>query len=136
MGILENEKHKKIGNRIKTRREELSLTQQDIGDMVGLNKSTIARYERGQISQIKLPVIYAISKAPNVDAGWLLLKSSNKTQTSANKTDKTDDIVIVSDYNEKLLIYTYRTVTEQGKKYLLQSAELAKKTYKNNDTTK
>ena len=39
-----------IGNRIKTAREEKGLTQEELGIRLGLNKSTIQRYEAGENS--------------------------------------------------------------------------------------
>ena len=39
----------KIGERIQTRRKELNLSQEELGDRLALNKSTIARYENGTI---------------------------------------------------------------------------------------
>lgn len=64
-----------IGKRIKQRREELGLTQEDLGNRLWLNKSTIQRYESGKIAKIKLPVIHAIAKQVDVDPNWLVLKT-------------------------------------------------------------
>lgn len=56
-----------IGNRIKKRRIELGLTIQQVADDVGLNKSTIQRYENGKIEKVKIPVIRSISETLKVD---------------------------------------------------------------------
>lgn len=66
-----------IGLRIKQRRIELDLTQEELGNRLNLNKSTIQRYESGAISKIKLPVLQAIAKQLNVDPDWLALKTDN-----------------------------------------------------------
>lgn len=60
-----------MGMRIREKREELNLTQTELGAALGLNKSTIQRYETGKITKIKLPVINAIAEYLNVDPAWL-----------------------------------------------------------------
>lgn len=69
------EKNIEIGKRIKFRREELGMTQEELGNLLWLNKSTIQRYETGKIANIKLPVIHAMAKQLNVSPEWLILKS-------------------------------------------------------------
>ena len=64
-----------IGKRIKEAREMRELTQEQLGNRLGMNKSTIQRYETGQISKIKLPVLEAMAKVLNVNPNWLILKS-------------------------------------------------------------
>ena len=69
------EKIEEIGRRIKTARELRRLTQEQLGDAVGMNKSTIQRYETGQITKIKIPVLESIAKTLNVNPNWLALKT-------------------------------------------------------------
>ena len=66
-----------IGERIKEARELRRLTQEQLGNALGMNKSTIQRYETGQISKIKIPVLESIAKALNVNPNWLALKSED-----------------------------------------------------------
>ena len=70
-----NSKNIMIGNRIRQRREKLGLTQEELGNKLLLNKSTIQRYETGKIATIKLPILHAIAKQLNVDPDWLALKT-------------------------------------------------------------
>lgn len=73
-----------IGNRIRSRREELGLTMDDVAAEIGLNKSTIQRYESGSIRTIKLPVIEAIARVLDVDAAWLCCKTDKMHSFPAN----------------------------------------------------
>ena len=68
-------KNIEVGRRIKQRRTELGITQEELGSKLHLNKSTIQRYESGAITSIKLPVIQAIAKQLNVSPEWLALKT-------------------------------------------------------------
>lgn len=70
-------KNLEIGKRIKQRREELGMTQDELGQRLWLNKSTIQRYETGKIQNIKLPVLHAMAKQLDVDPNWLALKTDN-----------------------------------------------------------
>lgn len=62
---------KTIGNRIKLARKARNMTQEDVAKELGLNKSTIQRYETGNINAIKLPVIAAIARILQVNPAWL-----------------------------------------------------------------
>lgn len=64
----------KIGHRIKQRRLELNLTLQEVAEKVNVNKSTIQRYEAGNIKDVKLPIIESIAKALNTDPLWIIGK--------------------------------------------------------------
>ncbi len=64
-----------IGRRIRTRREELELTQSDLGNAIGVNKSTIMRYESGQVERIKIPLLQEIARKLDVSPEWLALKT-------------------------------------------------------------
>lgn len=52
-----------IGERIKNRRAELGLTLEEIGNAVGVNRSTIKRYESGQTRRIPFETMERLSVA-------------------------------------------------------------------------
>lgn len=64
-----------IGNRIEKSRKTLGMTQEELASTLGLNKSTIQRYESGKIEKIKLPVIEAMANALGVRPEYLAAKS-------------------------------------------------------------
>lgn len=67
--------NEQIGARIRQRREELGLTLEELGDQLSLNKSTIMRYESGEVQKIKLPILQSLAQALDVDPNWLALKT-------------------------------------------------------------
>jgi repressor LexA len=69
--------NKEIGKRIRQKRIENNLTLKELGDKIGVASSTILRYEKGKINNIKLPVIESIANALNVNPSWLVLKSDS-----------------------------------------------------------
>ncbi len=74
----------RIGARIRARREELGMTQTDLGDALGLHKSTINRYETGEIVRIKLPLLQEIARKLDVSPEWLALKTDDQGKYFAN----------------------------------------------------
>ena len=48
---------KQVGERVKERRTELNLTMPELGKRIGVNKSTIQRYESGKIKRIPNDVL-------------------------------------------------------------------------------
>lgn len=84
-----------IGQRIKERREELGYTQELLGAKLGLDKSTIQRYETGQVKKIKIPILQVMAKELAVNPNWLALKTDDKLciveESSSNSPTVTED---------------------------------------------
>ena len=81
----------KIGERIKETRIAEGLTQAALGKAVGVNKSTIQRYENGKIKKIKLPVIDSIAKSLYVNPAWLVFRSDKKTLQTISSPEPLDE---------------------------------------------
>lgn len=64
--------NEEIGARIRECRTGLNLTLADVAAEIGVNTSTISRYERGAFEQLKLPVIEAIASALHVNPAYLV----------------------------------------------------------------
>lgn len=103
--------NQKVGERIKSRRKELELTQEQVGNIVGVTKSTIQRYENGLIKDLKMPVIQAIANALKVNPDWLVLKSDTK-ELQLNNNLKSINL----SKNQLKLIETYDLLNNMGKK--------------------
>lgn len=114
-------KNKEIGNRIKERRKELNLTQEQVGNIIGVAKSTIQRYENGLIADLKMPVIQAIATALKINPNWLILKSDIK-----------EDYI---DTQIQLLNSNYNKLSNIGKEKLIDYSNdlLASENYTNNE---
>lgn len=55
-------KETEIGQLIKDRRKELNMTSVVLANKIGVNQSTVSRWESGQIKDIKRAQIYLLSK--------------------------------------------------------------------------
>jgi len=54
-----------IGEKIKARRLELNMTTEDLGKLIGVQRSAVSKYEKGRV-ELKASQIQAIAVALNV----------------------------------------------------------------------
>ena len=67
----EIELRKTIGKRILQRRKELNLSQKYIAEKLGVNTSTVLRYEKGTSDNTKFYILEGLSNALDVSVDWL-----------------------------------------------------------------
>lgn len=84
---------REIGKRIKAARERAELTQQELGDKLGLNKSSIQRYETGKITKIKQPVLEKIGVVLKVNPKWLRLESEESEYSEESGGTLLSDLI-------------------------------------------
>lgn len=101
-----------IGDKLKQRRTELKLTQQQLAEMVGAKKNTISNYECG-ISSPNEDTIITLMDALQCDANYLF-DYKEPTQNNA--------FAPVSTENEKKMLKFFREFNEEGQEKLLNEA--------------
>ena len=62
---------KQVGERVKERRTELNLTMPELGKRVGVNKSTIQRYEADGVDPKRTMFINGLAEALLTTPEWL-----------------------------------------------------------------
>ena len=62
---------KQVGDRIRERRTELRLSMNDLGERLGVNKSTIQRYEANGVDPKKTYMIVSLANALETTPEWL-----------------------------------------------------------------
>lgn len=62
--------NKMIGERIKQLRKSHSLTQTELGELIGVTKSTIAKYEHGIVTNLKRESIQILADHFNVSPAY------------------------------------------------------------------
>ena len=86
----------KIGDRIKIRRKYLKMSADELGRRLGKDRSTIYRYEKGDIENMPLeilePIAVALETTPQYLMGW---------DQEQKKNDILSDIVIRMQTDEK-----------------------------------
>lgn len=73
----------KIGQRIKKRRKELKISADELGARLGKDRSTIFRYEKGEIENLPLdilePIADILQTTPQYLMGWEQEQKKNDT---------------------------------------------------------
>lgn len=128
-----------IADRIRSRRKELKLTVIELSEKTGISRTTLHRYEAGQIKTIKLPVMEILADKLKVNPAWLAGKSDDKFLISKRaKLDLVshDDIKDVRLMLAKLvtyitnnddLLYGGKPINQVVKMSLISSIETAVK---------
>lgn len=77
-----------IGQRIKSRRIELGMTAEELGEKLGKNRSTIYRYENGDIEKMPVdflePIAKALQTTPEYLTGWNRASSADAKNSNAS----------------------------------------------------
>lgn len=61
-----------VGNIIKNRRQEIGLTLEKVGEAVGVGKSTVRKWESGQIKDMRRDKIAALAKVLRISPAVLI----------------------------------------------------------------
>lgn len=66
------------GERIKARRKELGITADKVAEQIGVSRSTMFRYEKGEIEKIPINNLVPIARALHTTVGYLMGWSDEK----------------------------------------------------------
>lgn len=73
------------GEKLKNRRLELNLTLEEVGNMVGVAKSTVRKWETGMIENMKRDKITLLAKALRVSPAFIMGIEANESVTIETK---------------------------------------------------
>ena len=80
---------KQVGERVKERRTELNLTMPELGRRIGVNKSTIQRYEADGVDPKRTMIIGGLANALLTTPEWLTGLSEDKEYDSRTSVSYT-----------------------------------------------
>lgn len=95
-----------IGQKIKKARLERGLTQQELGAIVGVQKSAIAKYESGRVVNIKRSTLQKIAKALSLRPSELIFNESPKVAADLH-------VRIITDFELMEAIKDYYLLSEE-----------------------
>ncbi len=103
-------------DKIKQRREELGLTLEEVGNIVGVGKSTVRKWETGDIANMRRDKIAKLAVALHTTPAYLL-GYEEVEKTAAQKSDGLSPL-------EAQLMEYIRRLTDDQKRMLLAQIEL------------
>ena len=80
-----------IGQKIRQARLEKNMTQEELGKIVGLQKSAIAKYESGRVVNIKRSTLQKLAKALDLRGSDLVIENDPKEAAELHAKVLLDD---------------------------------------------
>lgn len=103
-----------IGKLIKDARIAKGLTQEELGNMVGVQKSAIAKYENGRVVNIKRSTLKGLAKALDLKGSDLIDEEIKKDPEEAGRIAAE----ILRDQDLMEIFYLYQSLSEEKKKQI------------------
>lgn len=98
-----------IGKMIRDARRAKGLTQEELGEIVGVQKSAIAKYENGRVVNIKRSTLQRLAKALDLKGSDLIIESNPKEAAELSAR-----VLIDSDLRETVELYS--SLSDDNKK--------------------
>lgn len=98
-----------VGTLIKEARIAKGLTQEELGKLVGVQKSAIAKYENGRVVNIKRSTLQKLATALNLKGSDLIIQSNPKEAAELSAR-----VLIDSDLRE--LVELYSSLNKEDKR--------------------
>lgn len=114
--------------RLKQLRTDAGLTQQDVARLLGVERSTYVKYERGQ-SDPPTATLIRLADYFGVSVDYVIGRDFSLATAGSNGLPPD----LLSD--EEQLLVMYRSMNQQGKEYILQTMTMAVQTYKKIDSS-
>lgn len=98
-----------IGARIKAARIAKGMTQEELGKIVGVQKSAITKYEKGRVVNIKRGTLLKIASALNISPTQLMFEESPKEAANLH-------VKIITDFELMDALKDYYCLSEENKR--------------------
>lgn len=110
-----------IGEIIRDARIKKGYTQEQLGEIMGVQKSAIAKWENGRVVNIKREKLKKLADVLSIPPYELVAPDSIDSNRGYNLSK-----------DELQLLDMYRQLNEQGKEYILQTVTMASHVYTKN----
>lgn len=101
-------KNKSIGQKIKELREQLKLTQEELGKKLGISQNTINQYENKNWKNPSAKVVYKLAETLSIPMIYLL----------------DDNCQTLNDADEEVLLVKFRRLDDKSKKLAIEIVKI------------
>ena len=111
-----------IGEKIKAARLQKGYTQEELGNLIGVQKSAVAKYEKGRVVNIKRSVLAKLSKVLDIPpaelVGW--------TEATPAETKNSNTIADITDrmFKDSNFMEAVKLLNELDQKQIVRAKEL------------
>lgn len=109
-----------IGKIIELRRKKLGLTLEELGQAVGVSKSTVKKWESGYISNMRRDKISLLAKALDMSPTDLICSDDDNSENAPKKQNISDESIKFALFNGN------EGITDEMFEEVKQFAELVK----------
>lgn len=89
-----------IGQRIKQRRKEIGMSADELGKRLGKDRSTVFRYEKGDIEKVPIDILEPIAEALNTTPQYLMGWEEEIENAPHEMAERHFEMIIDEDLNE------------------------------------
>lgn len=108
-----------IGEKIKKARRAKGMTQEELGELLGVKKSAVAKYENGRVVNIKRSTIKKMSNILGLSPADFIFEKPTKKETATDEISLTDDEVKLVCLFRKLPLEKQNEIIEKLKSYTM-----------------
>ena len=104
-----------MGDRIKARRKMVHLAQDEFGELLGVQKSAVAKWENGRVENIKRSTIQRMAQILECSPSYLLGFDEDKPNTI--------QLTVI----ESTMLDSFRNLNQEGQERVIEYAKLLSK---------
>ena len=108
--------------RLRATREERGISAKELAEAVGINATTIYRYETAEFKGVKAVLLTAIADYLNVNPDYLIGATDQK-----HTVKEAEDLLSTITDGEKMLLELFRRVPEESQQMVLDMIRIALK---------
>lgn len=94
--------------RLKARRVDLDMTLEDVGNVAGISRSAVQKYEKGIIKNVYVSMVEQFAKALRCNPAYLL----GWVDTPEIETTTGDNLILTT--SEKNMVVSVRDLSQEG----------------------
>lgn len=111
-----------VGDRIRQLRKEKGLTQEELGELLGVKKAAVQKYESGQVQNLKQSTIQKLCEIFNRNPIYFIFNDLELEK------ELKEDVALIEQIQKKFgenIVYLLEVVTELNNKNLMKVLEYA-----------
>ena len=112
-----------VGDYIKKLRTEKGLTQEELGEMLGVKRAAVNKWESGMVQNLKRTTIQKLAVIFNVNPATFI----DGSESFESETEKKPPLKLPN-ADEQELLTIYRNVNQEGQDYIMQTARMVEGT--------